>query len=755
MKIRLKIKHLAGLVVVATLIFILFTEYVIPRMELTAAEQGFEQGKVTDKDKLLKLIYTAEGSKKWELISKYVIPGTPGLDERSYDVVVGPGTTWGPGGGDAKPAKFNEAEKMPLLLDYVRNGPADKIEYRSAASGLARFYYMKGKSAEAIDVLKQAEERIPELYDYTRLELSLERAELLDRTGEEEQAQDIITGLMKRQDKMGSLELTARLATLRAQFLIRDGKLKQAVELVDHTISESKSMGKSGSTGDQSDKTSTVWDPIGRLTILSQQLKAANRQTGPASTVKGIVTRSDGTPLAGVGVFLREKKDVNHSLIDGEPYQTMTNTKGEYEFPAVLAGSYQLYAGFSFNQIDGWTWPVMTDEWIELNESKHLVKDITLRPLLELISPVNKHVIRGKAIDFEWEPVQGAASYSLNMGVEDKGGLSGLGIRSGIQDTHVQIPVTELYDKQTGTSYHSNSENLMIPDPLSVLGFSNPEATYSWSIEAYDAEGKLLTRSNGYRLNSNTLGALPLLQIKSRTLSDADRLLLDGKVDEALSAYKQSAKQNPTDVHSLMMISKVMDALDHGQEDKQMLTEEKFPYQKRLAELHPSADNWFRVADYYYSHNNWESFFTAYKEMKKYKDPGTDDTYDRSLYATVLLKQGRLDEAIKTFELVMQDDRSHRFLGNYLAAALLRGDSFESVQALVRKYPEYSRSKEPYWEGLVIQLKKEAQGSADYRQQLSEKIRWVLSGDKKLDTWYKNTHEYSMKQFLQTLAKVG
>ncbi|MNN65344.1 hypothetical protein D3C81_1808400 [compost metagenome] len=140
--------------------------------------------------------------------------------------------------------------------------------------------------------------------------------------------------------------------------------------------------------------------------------------------------------------------------------------------------------------------------------------------------------------------------------------------------------------------------------------------------------------------------------------------------------------------------------------------------------------------------------------MKKYNAAGNDDTYDRSLYATVLLKQGRLDEAIKTFELVMQDDRSHRFLGNYLAAALLRGDSFESVQALVRKYPEYSRSKEPYWEGLVIQLKKEAQGSADYRQQLSEKIRWVLSGDKKLDTWYKNTHEYSMKQFLQTLAKV-
>lgn len=737
----------------AVLIFILFTEYVIPRIELTAAEEGFEQGKVTGKEKLLKLISTAEGSKKWELISKYVIPGTPGLDEESYDVVVGPDSTEGGGLDRSEPVKFDESEKMPLLLDYVRNGPADKSEYGAAASGLARTYYVKGNSAEAVAILKQAEERIPQLFGFTRLNLAIQRAGLLNFVGEEEQAQEIITGLMMTEDKIGSLDLTARLVTMRAQFLAREGKLQEAVDIVDHTIRDNKS--GSGSTGDQADQDSRVWDPIGRLTVLSQQLKAASRQTDPASTVKGRVTRSDDTPLAGVGVFLREKKDVTHSLLDAEPYQTMTNSKGEYDFPVVLAGRYQLYAGFNLSQIDGWTWPMMSGNWIDLNESKHLVKDITLRPLLDLISPVNKQVIRGESIDFQWEPVQGAASYSLKMGVEDKGGVSGIGILSGIQDTHVQIPVTELYDKQTGTSYHSNSEMVMIPDPNSILGFSNPEATYTWSIEAYDAEGKLLTRSNGYRLNSNTLGALPLLQIKSRTLTEADRLLLEGKLDEALTSYKQSFNLNPSDVHSLRMIVKVLDALEDDPDDRQKLAEKKFPYQKRLAELHPSADNWFRLVDYYFRHNEWESFYTAYKEMKKYNTEGYDDTYDRSLYATVLLKQGRLEEAVKAFEPVMQDDQSHRFVGNYLAAALLRGDSFESVQALARKYPEIAFTRETYWEGLVIQLKKEARGSADYRQQLSEKIRWVLSGEKKLDTWFKITHEYSMKQFLQTLAKVG
>ncbi|RUT30642.1 hypothetical protein EJP77_12540 [Paenibacillus zeisoli] len=752
MKIRLKIKHLAGLVVVAALIFILFREYVIPRMELTAAEEGFEQGKVTGKEKLLKLISTAEGSKKWELISKYVIPGTPGLDEQSYDVVVGPDSTEGGGVDRSEPVKFDDSEKLPLLLDYVRNGPADKSEYGTAASGLARTFYVKGNPAEAVAILKQAEERIPQIYGFTRLNLAIQRAWLLNFAGEEEQAQEIITGLMKTEDKIGSLDLTARLVTMRAQFLAREGKLQEAVDIVGHTIRDNKS--ESGSTGNQADQVSRVWDPIGRLTALSQQLKAASRQTNLASTVKGRVTRSDGTPLAGVGVFLREKKDVTHSLLDAEPYLTVTNSKGEYEFPVVLAGIYQLYAGFSLNQIDGWTWPVMPGDWIDLNESKHLVKDITLRPLLDLISPVNKQVIKGDSIDFQWEPVQGAASYSLEMGLEETG-LTGLSIRSGIQDTHIQIPVTDLYDKQTGITSHSNSENVMIPDPNSILGFSNPKATYSWSIEAYDAKGKLLTRSNGYRLNSNTLGALPLLQIKSRTLTDADRLLLGGKLDEALGAYKQSAKLNPSDVHSVRMLIKILDALSDDREERKKLAEEQLPYEKRLAELYPSADNWFRVMIYYYRHNDWEAFYTAYKEMEKYKAPGSDDTYDRSLYATVLLKQGRLAESVKAFEHVMQDDRSHRFVGNYLAAALLCGDSFASVQALARKYPEISFTGETYWEEMILQLEKEARGSADYRQQVSEKIRWVLSGEKKLETWLKSTHESGMKQFVQTLAHVG
>ncbi|USB34067.1 carboxypeptidase regulatory-like domain-containing protein [Paenibacillus sp. YPG26] len=754
MKIRLKIKHLVGLVVVAALIVILFTEYVIPRMELTAAEKGLEQGQVTEKEKLLQLIHNAKGSKKWELISEHVIHGTPGLDEQDYDVVVGPGTTQRSGSDHEQRANLNNEEKIPLLLDYIRNGPADRNEYGAAASALARTYYMKGRSDEAVAILKQAEERIPELYGFTRLNLAVQRAELLDHIGERIQGQEIITGLLKDQNNIGSLDLKARLTTLRARFLVREDQVQQAAHLVDHTISLLNS--KSRSTPDGAGIDSNVWDPIGRLTELSQKLKAASRQTNPASTVKGRVTRSDGTPLAGVGVFLREKKDVTHSLLDAEPYQTLTNPNGEYEFPAVLAGSYQLYAGFSFDQIDGWTWPVMMEERINLSEGRRLVNDITLRPLLDLISPVNKQVIRGKAIDFEWEPVQGAASYSLYMGVGDEGGVPGIPIRLGIQGTHTQIPVTELYNMQTGIYYYSNSENVMIPDPLTILGFSNSDATYSWSIEAYDAGGKLLTRSNGYRLNSSTLGALPLLQIKSRPLTDADRLLLAGKLDEALAAYKQSIRLNPSDVHSLMMVVRVLDALDNGRADRQKLAEAKFPYLKQLAELYPSADNWFRVVDYYYRHKDWESFHTAYKEMKKYKDAGSDDSYDRSLYATVLLKQGKLEEAAKTFELVMQDDPSHRFLGNYLAAALLRGDSFEAVQALARKYPEdFFAGGEKNWEELVIKLRKEAQGSADYRQELDEKIRWVLSGDKKLDLWLKNTREPSMKRFVQNLAKVG
>lgn len=57
----------------------------------------------------------------------------------------------------------------------------------------------------------------------------------------------------------------------------------------------------------------------------------------------------------------------------------------------------------------------------------------------------------------------------------------------------------------------------------------NPEVRFSWNIEALDADGRLITRSNGYRLNEDTVGNMPFFYLKERELTTADQLLLDKK----------------------------------------------------------------------------------------------------------------------------------------------------------------------------------------------------------------------------------
>lgn len=46
----------------------------------------------------------------------------------------------------------------------------------------------------------------------------------------------------------------------------------------------------------------------------------------------------------------------------------------------------------------------------------------------------------------------------------------------------------------------------------------NPEVRFSWNIEALDADGRLITRSNGYRLNEDTVGNMPFFYLKEESL---------------------------------------------------------------------------------------------------------------------------------------------------------------------------------------------------------------------------------------------
>ncbi|CAM4441376.1 hypothetical protein [Paenibacillus typhae] len=479
------------------------------------------------------------------------------------------------------------------------------------------------------------------------------------------------------------------------------------------------------------------------------------------ATLSGTLTKSDGTPVARAGIFLRAESELYHSVqSDSEPYQIVTDAEGRFQFSGVIPGFYQIQLGFSFEQIDGWTWPVQPDDWIELQAGSSVTHDITLQPLLELQSPVNSQVLTGDAVQFKWEAVDGAAYYNLSTTVEEKGSFFSYVTRQRITDNQVEIPVTELYNSggfsTSSFSTVEGGEGWQSVSPASLLGFANPDSRFSWSIDAYDAQGHVITRSNGYRLKEETVGNLPFFYLKSRTMTAADKLVADQKLEEALEAYRNDYAGNPQDDHALKMLIHLLFAKHSYSRDAGTM-DEAMTLLVKLVELRPDANFAFNLADYYLGRSDWSSYnkyHALYLELSSHEP----DSYDRSQNGVALMYQGRLDEAREQLALAMEADPSHRFIGSYLAAELAAGQPLESVLELAKRYPQHSFSQGGYsWPLLIMELQAErAEAPAAFDKLLAEKLDAYLSRqDEALEQWAGEATPTALKRFIKAVLEVG
>ncbi len=419
----------------------------------------------------------------------------------------------------------------------------------------------------------------------------------------------------------------------------------------------------------------------------------------------------------------------------------------------MIPGFYQLQLGLGYDQIDGWTWPVQYDDWIEVKPDDRLNESIVLQPLLELQSPINQETLTGKTIDFRWKAVEGAAYYRLSGGGE--GAVLGVQIRDRIVDNHISIPVEELYDGG-GFSYGSSGDGWESIDPLSLLGFMNPEVRFSWNIEALDADGRLITRSNGYRLNEDTVGNLPFFYLKERELTTADQLLLDKKTDQALEMYQKNIADDPQDVHALHMLVKLMLAKSSLTKDT-TLEDKAIPLLEKLIQLQPSTNYAFTLSQYYFDHADWKSYNEYYSYYNELNRPNTNG-YVLSINATALMQQGKLEEARKQFAIALKYDDSHRFIGSFLAAELYAGESLSSVMTLAERYPEHSFGHSGYrWPQMIKQLLAERKNQPKvFDQELKEKLGWYVNGQTdELKQWIANAKPSALKTFMQAVLEVS
>jgi len=767
MKLNIKVKHLVYAAAIVIMIPLLF-QYVVPQARaLLDREQEKSSGVLSEKEAnriLAELERLPDSSKrKWTLIADHFISTSADSIIGDADIIIGAGTVMekGPDLGRS----FLWQEKAPYLEQYVTSGPANGYLVR-AAKQLAYYYDKTGEQSKAIACLQTAEDRMHNEENYVNSwqELALARAKLLSANGDIADSNQVLEKLSEQSD---SNWLNQDMTVLKVQNLIRQGKLKEALALTGDHISEARK-------SEQGWRNALVPSP----TTLGGQIKKALQQgTGPVE-VGGTLKRSDGSPIAGAGVFLRYDHDLNHSVMEQELHQTMTAADGSFVFRGVLTGQYKIYLGLSYDQLDGYSWSKGNDDWIEVqtggqttsgnaaHNDEHMIEhNIVLTPLIELVEPVNQMVITEPEVTFRWEPVEGAAYYNLLGRIQVKNGSIGSVMKSYIKGHELRLTTDELYRVRIGLSFGESGDWNSI-SPESLLGFANTDNRFAWEIQAYDHEGRQLSSSGGYRLREETMGNLPFFYLKARTMTAADHLVLAGKMDEALAAYRAAYEEDEKDIYSLNMLIRMLSAKDSVVGDAAAKAE-AFHYLKRLRELTAAPDILNELLMFYYEQRNWSAYHAELNEYLRISGQPLND-YEQSIYATALMMQEKLEDAAKAFQVAMEIDNSHRFVGNYLAVLLSSRDTMEPALRVAKKYPERMlNTNERYWELLVEQLQQEAslhsaetgdnQSTAAYKAEMKRVLAMHYRGeDVKLQAWLTQAkNRPALRAFVQALQGVS
>ena len=746
MTIKFKVKHLVYIVLTLACLLPLFHYLVVPQYELYQVKKLAAKGGEAGKQAILsKLDDPILPSQKWELIRNYMISNS--LVE-GYDVYVSPSFS------QTKKelfVRFNNAERKPYLEDYVENGPADPT-LNTAAMALYEIYLAENNVSKGNRMLDQVVQRMDK-DGYVVNEIFSERLQLLLQAGYLEEADRYADEIIDKQGpEWGYMIVEAQY--VKAKICLQQGDKQQASQIAEQALADYRELlehEKKAAPDLAFDEQEISFIGEELEYFLAHMDKAKQNQS--PSSLSGKVIRSNGEPVRHAGIFLRVENHIQQSVSFMEPYYTTTDENGNYEIKNVRPGNYQIMAGFTYDQIDGYMWPVDMNDWIDMEAGESEEYDITLHELIQIEKPANKQKITANKIEFEWEPVDEAGYYQLSIRLEgEKGGYLTTILQKSFPTNHVQLKVEDLYNHRVGVMFTDDPPNQV--DPLTILALSNPENQISWSVAAYTAEGELITSSAGYRLHESTIGNVPLFYLQERTLTAADRLLLDHKVDQAITAYKESYAADENDVHSLRMLDRLI-GLEPRQSGKAE-DERVLPYVLELAEKSPAPEYMFRLAVYYSEKRNWRESEKWFGEFWQASDSFSTDGYELGVHGMMKMRQGRLDDATEILKQSVQRDKSGRFIGALLAVRLHEQDDFETLNRLANAYPERPYGEDKHdWPKLIKDMEQSMKDDENQKNELIQVLDWFFQDQsERLEEWLQKTKSTAIKSFIQALQQV-
>ncbi|WP_042169930.1 hypothetical protein [Paenibacillus gorillae] len=273
----------------------------------------------------------------------------------------------------------------------------------------------------------------------------------------------------------------------------------------------------------------------------------ASRHADPVRQplLTGKVTVGD-KPAKDVYVVLHPKDNNGwHSPPFGYYPIALTDNEGGYRFydTSGIQGDYEVGVGVTPEQVNGSYLGDPQIRYVSLKEGATEVYDLTFAPQVQVVSPTNKEVIKGDRLDFTWEAYPGASYYELSITDfmrDEKGkiiGSTGTTLDGRWKETNAVYSVEALRQQPHGYGKSGGGKDQKTAIGNSgILGAVYPGGDFIWSVQAYDAGGKLLSSSSGY----NTLldGIQPFFSLDSRGILAGDRFVMKGDYESAIRSYE-------------------------------------------------------------------------------------------------------------------------------------------------------------------------------------------------------------------------
>lgn len=318
------------------------------------------------------------------------------------------------------------------------------------------------------------------------------------------------------------------------------------------------------------------------LTMLATRHVSLERQ--PLVTGKVMI---GGKPAADVYVVLHRKDDNGWSSPPFGHYPiAITGQDGGYRFyDEVASGEYKVGVGVTPEQVNGNYLGDQEKQYVKVMDGKTDTYDVLFSPQVKVVSPINKEIITGDKLKFDWEPYPGASYYQLSITdfMRDENDVIVGAHTYTMQEERWEGTTAEYsldrlrqYPRGFGKS-QGREDNKVVLSTSGILGMVYPGGHFIWSVGAYDQDGKLLSSSNGYytTLNNTT----PFFSMDDSGMLEGDKLVMQGDYEAAIRSYEAEINNDYALRALALMTSNGFSRTDNGDPVKAL------SYLRKIAEL--------------------------------------------------------------------------------------------------------------------------------------------------------------------------